>query len=197
MASSRNVIIAGAGIGGLSAALMLAHGGFRVTLLEQAERQQETGAGIQLSPNATGLLIALGLGERLRPDVFVPEAVAIKTATGGRLARMPLGGAVERRYGAPYWTIHRGDLQAALLEAVRANPDVVLRLGTKVEDFILHANGLSVACRRGAVAADERSIALIGADGLWSGVRARLGHPAPEGPERAFERFDQSKPNGG
>jgi len=188
VASSRNVIIAGAGIGGMSAALMLAHGGFRVTLLEQAERLEETGAGIQLSPNATRLLIALGLGERLRPDVFVPEAVAIKTATGRRLARMPLGGEVERRHGAPYWTIHRGDLQAALLEAVRANPDIVLRLGTKVEDFILHANGLSVACRRGAVAADEHSIALIGADGLWSGVRARLGHPAPEFRQRTAWR---------
>ena len=188
MASSRNVIIAGAGIGGLSAALMLARSGFRVTLLEQAERLEETGAGIQLSPNATRILIALGLGERLRADVFVPEAVAIKTASGGRLARIPLGDEAERRYGAPYWAIHRADLQAALLEAVRANPDIVLRLGTRVEDFVLHANGLSVACRRGAVAADEHGIALIGADGLWSGLRARLGQPAPEFRQRTAWR---------
>ncbi|MBN8965291.1 MAG: NAD(P)-binding protein, partial [Rhizobiales bacterium] len=61
MASSRTVLIAGAGIGGLSAALMLARAGFRVTLLEQAERLEEIGAGIQLSPNATRILIALGL----------------------------------------------------------------------------------------------------------------------------------------
>ena len=119
MASSRNVLIAGAGIGGLSAALMLAQSGFRVTLLEQAERLEETGAGIQLSPNATRILIALGLGPRLRSDVFVPDSVAIKTATGSTLARIPLGGDAERRYGAPYWSIHRADLQAALLEAVR------------------------------------------------------------------------------
>src|SRR6185369_8084824 len=160
---SRNIIIAGAGIGGLSAALMLAQSGFRVTLLEQAERLEETGAGIQLSPNATRILIALGLGERLRADVFVPEAVAIKTASGGRLTRIPLGAAVERRYGAPYWAIHRADLQAALLEAVLANPDIALRLGTRVEDFALHANGLSIACRRGAAVADERAVAVIGA----------------------------------
>ena len=188
MASSRNVIIAGAGIGGLSAALMLAQSGFRVTLLEQAERLSETGAGIQLSPNATRILIALGLGERLRADVFVPEAVAIKTASGGRLARIPLGEAAERRYGAPYWAIHRGDLQTALLDAVQANPDIVLRLGTKVENFVEHARGLSVACRRGAFAADEHGIALIGADGLWSALRSRLKHPAPQFRQRTAWR---------
>ena len=180
MASSRNILIGGAGIGGLSAALMLAQSGFRVTLLEQAARLEESGAGIQLSPNATRVLIALGLGERLRASVFAPEAVAIKSASGGKLARIPLGGEAERRFGAPYWTIHRGDLQAALLDAVQANPDIVLRLGTRVEDFILHANGLSVACRRSAAVADELCIGLIGADGLWSKVRERLGHAAPE-----------------
>jgi salicylate hydroxylase len=179
MASSRNVVIAGAGIGGLTAALMLAQSGFRVTLLEQAAQLSETGAGIQLSPNATRILIALGLGERLRADVFAPEAVAIKSAVGGRLARVALGNEAERRYSAPYWAIHRADLQAALLEAVRTNPDIVFRLGTRVEDFVEHAKGLSIACRRGSAAADEHGIALIAADGLWSGLRSRLGHPAP------------------
>ncbi len=180
MASSRNVIIAGAGIGGLTASLMLAQAGFRVTLLEQAAKLSELGAGIQLSPNATHILIALGLGERLRSSVFAPESVAIKTASGGSLARLPLGGEVERRYSAPYWSIHRADLQSALLEAVQANPDIVLRLNTRVEDFIEHANGLSVACRHGTATADEQGIALIAADGLWSALRTRLGHPAPE-----------------
>ena len=178
MASSRNVIIAGAGIGGLTASLMLAQAGFRVTLLEQAAKLSELGAGIQLSPNATHILIALGLGERLRSAVFAPESVAIKTASGGSLARIPLGGEVERRYSAPYWSIHRADLQSALLEAVQANPDIVLRLNTRVEDFIEHANGLSVACRYGTATADEQGIALIAADGLWSALRTRLGHPA-------------------
>lgn len=176
MASSRNIIIAGAGIGGLSAALMLAQAGFRVTVLEQAERLEETGAGIQLSPNATRILIALGLGQRLRADVFEPQAIAIKTATGSTLARIPLGEEAERRYSAPYWSIHRADLQAALLEAVRANPDITLRLGTRVEDFVVHSNGVSAACRHGSFTADEHGIALIAADGLWSVLRPRLGH---------------------
>jgi salicylate hydroxylase len=159
----------------LSAALMLARSGFRVTILEQAERLEETGAGIQLSPNATRILIALGLGPRLRSDVFVPDSVAIKTATGSTLARIPLGGDAERRYGAPYWSIHRADLQAALLEAVDGNPNISLRLGTKVEDFVVHSHGVSAACRSRARTADEQGIALIGADGLWSVLRPRLG----------------------
>ena len=179
MPSSRNIIVAGAGIGGMTAALTLAQSGFRVALLEQAERLEETGAGVQLSPNASRILIALGLGPRLQPHVLVPSAVAIRTATGGRLARIPLGGQAERRYGAPYWSIHRGDLQAVLLEAVNASPDIALRLGVRVEDYAVHAKGISVACHRGAETVDEHGIALIGADGLWSVLRTRLGHDAP------------------
>src|SRR6185436_20509742 len=104
--------------------------------------------------------------------------VAVKTATGGRLAVVPLGAEAERRYGAPYWCIHRGDLQAALLDAVDANPDIVLRFGRRVEDFVMHAHGVSAACRQASATADEHGIALIGADGLWSDLRPRLGNRA-------------------
>jgi salicylate hydroxylase len=111
--------------------------------------------------------------------VFVPEAVAIKTASGGSLARIPLGADAERRYGAPYWAIHRADLQAALLDAVRANPNITVRLGIRVEDFAPHIQGMSVACRQGIATVEEHGIALIGADGLWSALRTRLGNAAP------------------
>ena len=84
MAPSRNIIIAGAGIGGLTAALALAQRGFRVTLLDQAERLEETGAGIQLSPNATRVLIALGLEQRLRADAVAPDAVDDHDRAGGQ-----------------------------------------------------------------------------------------------------------------
>jgi salicylate hydroxylase len=176
MAPSRNIIIAGAGIGGLTAALALAQRGFRAVVLDQAERLAETGAGIQLSPNATRVLIRLGLEERLAADAVAPEAVDIRSTGGGILARIPLGDYAAERYGAPYWVTHRGDLQAALIEAVRASPDIVLKLGTRVEDFVTHENCLTVACRHGPSPVDESGIALICADGLWSRLRLRLGH---------------------
>jgi salicylate hydroxylase len=90
---------------------------------------------------------------------------------------VPLGQGAALRYGAPYWVIHRGDLQRVLLEAVRAQPDITLRLGTRCEDFVVHANGVSVACRQGVMAADEQGIALVCADGLWSELRNRFGSP--------------------
>jgi 2-polyprenyl-6-methoxyphenol hydroxylase-like FAD-dependent oxidoreductase len=179
VASSRAVVIAGAGIGGLTAALTIARQGYRVVLLEQAERLEETGAGIQLSPNASRILIGLGLRERLEPHVTAPQELTLANARSGRvLARAPLGPTIEQRYGAPYWIIHRGDLQSALLEAVAAEPDIALRLGTRVDDFATHSNGITVAAHSQRETIEERALALIGADGLWSRLRGRLGHGA-------------------
>ena len=170
------MIVAGAGIGGLTAALALARNGFRVIVLEQAERLEETGAGIQLSPNAASTLIDLGLGPALRPHAVAPAALRVLSATTGlEIVRVPLGEA-EQRYGAPYWVIHRGDLQAALTSAAAARLDIVVKLGMQVEDFVVHRNGVTVSARARSGLADERGLALIAADGLWSRVRQRLGH---------------------
>src|SRR5215813_5235043 len=137
--SSRTVLIAGAGIGGLSAALALSRSGFRALVLEQTERLEETGAGIQLSPNATRILIDLGLADRLRPHVVSPTAIRVLGGRSGReIVRIPLGGQAAQRYGAPYWVVHRGDLQAALREAAVQDLNVVLRLGMTMEDFATH-----------------------------------------------------------
>ncbi len=174
VAPSRNIIIAGAGIGGLTASLALAQRGFRVVLLDQAERLDEAGAGLQLSPNASRILIGLGLEHRLAADAVAPATIDICSSHGAVLTRLPLDYGTAR-YGAPYWVTHRADLQAALLEAVRANPDIELKLGTRAEDFVVHGNGISVGCRQGPKAADQVGIALICADGLWSRLRLRLG----------------------
>ena len=95
------------------------------------------------------------------------------------IVRIPLGNEAERRYGAPYWSVHRGDLQSALADAVRGELDATLELGVRLEDFAAHVNGVSVIGKRGTQVLSERGIALIGADGIWSSVAARLYRSQP------------------
>jgi salicylate hydroxylase len=182
--AARDVIVAGAGIAGLTTAIALARAGMRATVIEQATRLEEAGAGIQLSPNATNVLIQLGLGERLRPLVMRPQAIRVMAGGSGReIVRIPLGQEIERRYGAPYWTIHRGDLQSALAAAVADEQDITLRLGLRVEEFAAHVKGVTAlvrsASQAGSQVGDERGMALIGADGVWSTVAAHMNQPRP------------------
>ena len=175
MAVARTIIVAGAGIGGLTAALSLAARGFRVIVLEKAERLEEAGAGLQLSPNASRILVELGLQPRLAARAVTPDAINIMSArAGGEIARLPLGEAASLRAGAPYWVVHRADLQSALQAQVNANPDIDLRLGCQFEDVASHAKGLTVVQRRGNARQQELAVALIGADGIWSAVRNHL-----------------------
>jgi salicylate hydroxylase len=175
VAASRTIVIAGAGIGGLTASLGLAGQGFRVVILEKAERLEEAGAGLQLSPNASRVLVDLGLRPRLGPRAVTPEAISIMSArSGGEIVRLPLGEAAAFGAGAAYWVVHRADLQAALLAHVNDNPDIELRLGCQFEDAEPHAKGLTVVQRSGMTRHQELALALIGADGIWSTVRSQL-----------------------
>jgi salicylate hydroxylase len=175
VSTPRTVVIAGAGIGGLTAAIALAKRGLPVTVIEQADQLEAIGAGIQLSPNASRVLIGLGLEERLAPYVVAPQALNVMNARTGRvLARAALGNAATKSYGAPYWVIHRGDLHSVLREAVEAAPLVSLRLGTRVEDFAVHEQGVTVGGRKDGQPIELHGAALIGADGLWSALRGRL-----------------------
>jgi salicylate hydroxylase len=175
VAVTRTIVVAGAGIGGLTVALALAAKGFRVVVMEKAERLEEAGAGIQVSPNASRVLVDLGLKPRLSGRAVTPESINIMSArAGGEIARLPLGEAASLRAGAPYWVIHRADLQAALQAAVNDHPDIDLRLGCQFEDVTKHAKGLTVVQRRGNVRQGELAVALIGADGIWSSVRNHL-----------------------
>jgi 2-polyprenyl-6-methoxyphenol hydroxylase-like FAD-dependent oxidoreductase len=175
MAASRTIFVAGAGIGGLTASLALAKQGFRVIILEKAERLEEAGAGLQLSPNASRVLIDLGLQPRLAARAVMPDAIGIMSArSGGEIARLPLGEAATSRAGAPYWVVHRADLQAALQAEVNDHPDIELRLGCQFEDAVTHAKGLTVVQRSGMTRRQEVALALVGADGIWSAVRNHL-----------------------
>jgi salicylate hydroxylase len=175
VAITRTIVVAGAGIGGLTAALTLAAQGFRVVIMEKAERLEEAGAGLQLSPNASRILVELGLQPRLASAAVMPDAINIMSARdGGEIVRLPLGEAASFRAGAPYWVVHRADLQAALQAHVNDSPDIDLRLGCQFEDVTSHAKGLTVVQRRGTVRQQELAVALIGADGIWSSVRNHL-----------------------
>lgn len=173
MADSRTIVVAGAGIGGLTAALTLAARGFRVIVLERTEKLEEAGAGLQLSPNASRILIDLGLEPLLAPHVIAPESISIMTArTGKEIGRIPLGESATLRYGAPYWIVRRADLQSALLARVASHPDIDLRLGAQFEDVAVNPKGVTVDQRSGT--ARQQALALIGADGVWSSVRHRI-----------------------
>jgi salicylate hydroxylase len=175
VAASRTIFVAGAGIGGLTAALALAAQGFRVVILEKAERLEEAGAGLQLSPNASRVLTGLGLEPRLAARGVTPDAVSLMSArSGGEVIRLPLGDAAGARAGAPYWVMHRADLQAALQAEVNEHPDIELRLGCQFEDAAPHAKGLTVVQRSGMMRQQEVGLALVGADGIWSSVRGHL-----------------------
>jgi salicylate hydroxylase len=168
------VLIAGAGIGGLTAALAIARHGFPVAVFDQAERLEEAGAGIQLSPNATRILIALGLAERIKPAIVVPQAVRLRAGGSGRdIAIMPLG--EEAADGAPYWVAHRADLQRALLAAVEADAGITLKLGAKIDGFVPGPQGVTAQVSRCEETAEHHGRVLIGADGLWSRLREALG----------------------
>ena len=129
MPAVTDVVIVGAGIGGLSAALALAGRGIRATVLEQAPRIEAVGAGIQLSPNATRILHWLGLEKDLAAWGVEPDGLAIRGHDGEPLVNAPLGAEARRTFGFPYYHAHRADLLDALLE--RQDPDL-LRLGAKV-----------------------------------------------------------------
>ena len=166
------VLIAGGGIGGLTAALALARQDLTATVLERSDFRDESGAGIQLGPNATRLLERLGLLGAIEQVAFRPSAIFMFDGLSGkRLAEIPLGTYAEARYGAPYLTLHRADLHAALHAACEASETVTLSPRfdlTGVEE---------TEGRVDAIAADGQvaeAPALIGADGIWSEIRALI-----------------------
>jgi salicylate hydroxylase len=169
-------LIAGAGIGGLTAAIALAQRGFEVAIFERAQALEEIGAGLQLTPNATRILDRLGLLQAVEARASAPRAIRIfRGRDGAELARLPL---TRERWGAPYLVMRRADLQSALAESVGRAPAIALNLGMEVGGFGEEDGGVSIGLRRGATGLSERGDALIGADGLRSMIREGLGFGA-------------------
>ncbi len=163
------VLIVGAGIGGLASALALARHGIASHVLERRPAYHEEGAGIQIGPNGTRILRRLGVADALRPHVGVPEAVRVRDGrSGDDLALLPLGRWIAMRHGAPYWVVHRKDLHAALLHAVRAEPLVALSMGFDASEVASADGHVAVAAANGEAWTGK---ALIAADGIWSPMR--------------------------
>ena len=166
---SRQLLIAGGGIGALAAALSSSRAGWQVRLYEKAEVFSEVGAGLQLGPNATRILQGWGLGQALERLAAFPDKLLVRSAPSGReLASLSLGSRCQQRYGAPYATLHRADLHSMLLDSVRLRPEVKLHLNSPVTGYTDTPEGVQLAWADGYSVEGD---ALIGADGLWSQVR--------------------------
>lgn len=170
--SKPSILVAGAGLGGLTAALALLRRGYRVQVLEQAPELREIGAGIQLSANANRALYRLGLGEAI-------GAVAAQTAgkrirlwnSGQTWPLFDLGGESLARYGYPYHTIYRADLHRVLADAVLAADPQAVRLNAKLASLEQDDSGVTAHLADGSAC---RADLLIGADGVHSRVRSTL-----------------------
>lgn len=171
---TQHILIAGAGIGGLTAALALHENGIEATVIDCAAELRPLGGGINLLPHAVAELDRLGLATDLAEHAVAPKAIEFFDDDGCLLFREPRG--LDGWYAQPQLSVHRGRLQALLLSAVRdrLGADSV-RTGHRLIDFDESADGVAVQTGAGTLSADV----LVGADGIHSAVRAQL-HPVDD-----------------
>lgn len=168
-----HVIIAGAGIGGLTAALALLRNGIDCDLYEQAPELREIGAGLQLSPNGTRVLFALGLEPQVRRDGVETGDKVVRLWSSGYTWSLfdPSVGTPTDRFGSPMYLMHRGDLHAMLVDAVRREKSDAIHLNSRCVDFDQDASEVRLMLEDGRQIAGE---ILVGADGVHSCIRRKL-----------------------
>ncbi|HEY1147552.1 MAG TPA: FAD-dependent monooxygenase [Pseudoduganella sp.] len=161
--------VAGAGIGGLAAAIALRNMGHEVVVFEQSRAFLRVGADINLTPNAVRALDGLGVGAAVRRTAARPTHRISRTwDTGEETSRLAMGDTAEEKYGAPQLTIHRADLLAALAEAFPAER---VLFSKHVQAIEAREQGASVAFADGS---RHDVDLLIGADGIHSAVRSAM-----------------------
>lgn len=167
-----DIIIVGAGIGGLAAAISLLQRGHKVRVFEQAPQLGEVGAGVQMSANAVKVLDGLGLRAKIEPTAVRPKAFEFRRFDTGELFhRLPLAEEHEKRHGAPYFHIHRSDLHSVLQEGVRNLDAGAIVLNAKATHIEEDTEGVRVQFEDGSSANAEL---LVGADGIKSVVRKHV-----------------------
>jgi 3-hydroxybenzoate 6-monooxygenase len=164
-----HALIAGGGIGGLGAALALARAGHTAEIFERASAFREIGAGIQLGPNVFRMFDRLGIRAAMEADAVRPDALVMRCAIAGHeITRVPLGEGFLAHFGHPYAVTHRADMLNTLLAACRATPGITLHLNT----------GAASATPDGTLLLEDgrriQGDLVIGADGLWSRIRAAV-----------------------
>lgn len=176
--TQKPIVIAGAGLGGLGAALGLASKGKQVVVLEQAPELGEIGAGIQLGPNAFHAFDYLGVGERAREQaVFIDMLRFMDAMTAEEVNHIPLDEKFRARFGNPYAVVNRADLHRAMVTACEENDLIDLRVNSRVTGYDQDESSVTANLSNGDSVTAEL---LVGADGLHSAVRAKLaGDGAP------------------
>jgi len=172
------VIVAGGGIGGLTAALAFRHFGCNVSVHERSPELGEVGAGIQISPNGMKVLSALGVADRVAANAFEPEALEMRMGRSGRnIFRVPVGNAAVARWDAQYLHVHRADLVEALAAELETRAPGSIHLNASVSGYEQTPTSISARLENGDLVEGD---VLIGADGIHSAIRTQmLGPEAP------------------
>jgi salicylate hydroxylase len=172
-----NVLIAGAGLGGLTAAACLLRAGHRVRVFEQAPQLGEVGAGIQQSANSVKVLYDLGLREALDKVAVRPHDYEFRRFdTGELLHKIPFSGEHEKNHGAPYYHLHRGDFHRILVDKVRSLDPACITLNAKATGFSESGDRVELKFENGETVSGDL---LVGADGIKSVVRAQIAGDTP------------------
>ncbi|MBV9747909.1 MAG: FAD-dependent monooxygenase [Acetobacteraceae bacterium] len=167
-----HILIAGGGIGGLVAGLALLQHGFAVDIYEQAHELRELGAGVQIAPNGSRVLCALGLQPAMDAIASVPAGKEVSLFSTGQAWKLQdIGAEAVERWGSPYWMVHRGDFHRVLVEAFEQRAPGRLHVGKRAEGVDQDADGVTLSLAGGETL---RGAALVGADGVHSRIRERL-----------------------
>lgn len=185
MSDKVHILIVGAGIAGLTAALALARRGITSTVVEAFREPSEVGAGLQVAPNASRILRNLGVLDALTDKAVAPSSIRLGDAPTGRiLLDMAITPDWLEKMGAPYLTAHRANLHGVLYNAVTADPTIDIVTGHRVTAVNQDKDGVSVSLEASDGKREIAADILIGADGIWSKARSAIpgaSEPKPTG----------------